>query len=60
MVEILKRGTKKTETCEVCGCVFTYEQEDISFEESPYHGGGDYKYINCPQCDNKIYLENIK
>lgn len=60
MIEILKRGTKKTEACKVCGCVFTYEAEDIDIEEAAYHGGGDCKYIKCPQCDNRIYLEQGK
>lgn len=60
MIKILKRGTKTTEACKTCGCVFTYEAEDISIEQAKYHGGGDCKYIDCPQCNARIYLEQSK
>lgn len=57
MVEIIKRGTKTKHTCNECGCIFTYEIEDVKFEESAFHSGVDCKYIDCPQCSNRIYLE---
>lgn len=60
MIEIIKKGTKKKCTCKECGCIFTYEDEDIQIEESKYHGGGDSKYIDCPQCNNRIYLNAFK
>lgn len=57
MIEIIKHGTKTKHICKECGCVFTYEDEDVQIETSPFHGGGDNKYIDCPQCNNRIYLE---
>jgi DNA-directed RNA polymerase subunit RPC12/RpoP len=60
MIEIIKRGTKTKHTCNVCGCEFTYEAEDVQIAVSPYHGGGDTKYIDCPQCSHRIYLEMPK
>ena len=57
MIEIIKRGAKTKHTCKECGCVFTYEAEDMKIETPRYHGGGDCKYIDCPQCNNRIYLE---
>lgn len=60
MIEIIKTGTKTKQTCKECGCVFTYEAEDVKFEEAKYHGGGDSKYIDCPQCSNRIYLKMFK
>ena len=35
MIKIIKRGTRKTCTCDNCGCVFSYEEEDINVE--PFH-----------------------
>lgn len=59
MIEIIKPGTKKKCTCEECGCIFTYEAEDI---ESTVHGlyGAEYSYIKCPQCGNEIHLIEVK
>lgn len=56
MIEILKRGTKEKCTCKECGCLFTYEQEDI--ELGAY--GRTYSYVKCPQCDNEIHLVEVK
>jgi len=57
MIEIIKHGTKTKHTCKECGCIFTYEKEDIQIEQAAYHGGGDSQYIDCPQCSNRIYLQ---
>lgn len=66
MIEIIKRGTKKTCTCRECGCVFSYEDEDIEVET--YHaldimqmGDDSYKeYVQCPQCNKEVILKQIK
>lgn len=66
MIEIIKRGTKKTCTCKNCGCIFSYEDEDIKAES--YHaldimqmGDDEYKeLVRCPQCDEKIILKQTK
>lgn len=66
MIEIIKRGTKKTCTCDNCGCYFSYEEEDIKVES--YHafditqmGDDTYKeYVQCPQCDTEIILSQTK
>ena len=66
MIEIIKRGTKKTCTCKNCGCYFSYEDEDINVETwigdpalQPVFWT-DNKSIKCPQCETKIVLEQIK
>ena len=28
MIQIIKEGTKNISKCSVCGCVFSYEEED--------------------------------
>lgn len=58
MIEIIQRGTKNKCTCANCGCIFSYEEEDIKHD-------GAYSmdvlrtrksYINCPQCNKEITL----
>lgn len=66
MIKIIKRGTKKTCSCDNCGCVFSYEEEDINVE--PFHAlditqmgsDGCEESVSCPQCDEKIMLSWIK
>ena len=67
MIEIIKRGTKKTCTCNECGCCFSYEDEDI---ETAYEGtnvfgvttGLHRNFIRCPQCgvDVTVTLNQTK
>lgn len=55
MIKILKTGTKEEIECNNCGCLFTYEAEDVLHHYSninlrSYH----YDYIQCPQCHKEI------
>jgi RNase P subunit RPR2 len=50
MIIIIKRETKHRITCDSCGVVLIYEDEDICVN-------GNSAYIICPQCNQKIYLE---
>ena len=66
MIEIIKRGTKQTCTCKECGCVFSYEGEDIKVENwigdpasQPVFCTYE-KSITCPQCETKIILEQTR
>lgn len=34
MITIIKHGTIKKKRCDSCGCVFTYEEEDISIHDN--------------------------
>ena len=38
MIKIIEHGTIERKRCEICGCLFSYEKEDI-FADS------DYDYI---------------
>ena len=64
MIKIIKEGTRQTITCDNCGCVFSYEQEDIEERTfgmfSARELRGYEKYILCPQCKRKIHLEGSK
>ena len=66
MIEIIKRGTKKTCTCDNCGCFFSYEKEDIEYKNhaKPLWGArivySTTDFIKCPQCDTEIILRQTK
>ena len=68
MIKIIKVGTKRLATCEKCGCVFSYEEEDIkhlenhngeySFVDGIKHG---YKnYVICPQCSKDFVVSQTR
>ena len=54
MITIIKHGTIKKKRCDSCGCVFTYEDEDISIHDDL---GSRYSFVTCPQCKEEIKLE---
>lgn len=67
MIKIIRKGNKKVTKCVYCGCEFSFDMEDTYDYEQEYqrveqvHGCKEYKrYIECPQCDNEIDLnENV-
>lgn len=54
MIKIIKKGTRDIRECESCGCLFSFDEEDI------LGGKGLKKYIKCPQCKMKIILKTIR
>lgn len=69
MIEIIKAGTKKELTCKYCGCVFTYEEEDIKHKEFGRMNetelvsgirGGFKNLVICPQCGKEIVLQQTR
>lgn len=64
MIKVIKYGTRKVSKCEKCGCEFSYEEEDIndSYKENTNIDAtipGD-KYIDCPQCNTRVYLTKVR
>ena len=58
MITIIKHGTIKKKRCDSCGCVFTYEEEDISIHDDvEFAVGSRYSFVTCPQCKEEIKLE---
>lgn len=54
MIKILKTGVKPkhtkiiyTTTCDICGCKFEFENEDIKSQEKRPNGN---IFIDCPTC----------
>ena len=60
MIKILEKGRRKIAECEACGCKFSYDPEDVeSMTEGLFVNEGDEKYLICPQCNCKIWLNDI-
>ena len=63
MIHIIKKGTKQKTQCSECGCIFSFEKEDIEIMGN-YHPYKEYnsmrKTIKCPQCSNVIVLEAVR
>lgn len=45
MIKIIKPGTRKKKECVECGCVFSYENEDLKWDADRIQ-----YYVLCPQC----------
>lgn len=59
MKQILKRGTKEIVTCKTCGCMFSYEKEDV-FEKDLDNYKAFERYTICPQCECEVILMRTK
>ena len=58
MVKIIKFGTIQKTTCKECGCLFSFEEEDLKPQKDRIK-----KAIDCPQCGHEIVFlmqDNIK
>ena len=53
MIKIIEPGTRRIAKCSVCGCVFSYEEEDIHM--IPHVRCLSVTlYIHCPQCNKAV------
>ena len=53
MIKVIKHGIFNLCTCISCGCVFSFEKEDVELKEiNGYWTSG----VTCPECkvDNKV------
>lgn len=62
MIKIINPGTKKKINCDACGCLFSYEEEDVGYGDIAVIGDmlAIGMYVTCPQCKQKIVLEATK
>lgn len=60
MIKIIERGTIERKRCYNCGCLFSYEKEDIergtNFSFGVFAG---CEYVICPQCKEKITIGGV-
>lgn len=58
MIRIIKHGNKKRVTCSYCGCIFTYEKEDVVVKD---YGRNDVAYtVSCPDCGADCIASPLK
>ena len=59
MIKIIKPGTKRTTTCDNCGCQFSYENEDVRHEEvcKNMKNISIREVVRCPQCHHQCIVE---
>ena len=60
MIKIIKTGTRRKIECADCGALLSYEEGDIKIVNNPKNGLAYDRFIECPQCKNKIYVTNIR
>lgn len=48
MIKVIKHGHYRTCSCYNCGCIFTFEKEDVKVEQA---GMNEYeRFVECPDC----------
>ena len=56
MIKIIKHGKLRPLTCGICGCVFTYEKEDVRVEQLGYNE--ERLSLNCPDCGSELKIDD--
>lgn len=61
MIKIIEKGTRHKIRCKDCGCLFSFDDEDMNIRTGFGICGmevckKDYRIIICPQCENEIVL----
>lgn len=57
MIKIIEKGTKHKIRCKDCGCLFSFDDEDVNIRTKiSIYGIEVYEIIVCPQCENEIVL----
>lgn len=60
MIKIIQKGTRRIETCENCGCIFSFEDEDVHKTTSDTDDKYNEECVVCPQCGLVISLVGTK
>ena len=63
MIKIIEKGTRHKIRCKDCGCLFSFDDEDMNISTGIGICGMEirekhYKTIVCPQCNNEIVLDS--
>lgn len=59
MIKIIREGTRRVMACESCGCVFSYEKEDVNTSSDPLQSQGCF-YVTCPQCKENCVIAQTR
>ena len=55
MIKIIKEGSHRVRKCTKCGCVFSYEKEDIKRKQLALINMDKF-YIECPWCAEELLI----
>lgn len=58
MIEVIKHGKKKQNECFNCGCIFTYEKEDVEIVD--YGRNEVHSEVQCPDCGAKCQAVSLR
>ena len=53
MIRIIKHGKFRQCTCYNCGCIFTYEKEDVRVQQDRNNVD---RTVECPDCKERNYI----
>lgn len=60
-VRVKVEPVKYEVNCDCCKAVLEYLGSDVQREEQEYQRCSEtYKYIVCPVCNNKVYIQSAK
>lgn len=52
MIKIIKPGNAGKEECQVCGCIFTFEYEDVELGDQR----NPQNFVKCPCCGDLVLV----
>ena len=52
MINVIEHGRCRRRTCYICGCIFTFEKQDIEIEQISTITSK--RFVKCPDCGEKI------
>lgn len=62
MIKIIKHGTRDIRECDSCGCLFSFDKEDIEYKDISNKEEGELwisERVTCPQCGEPIFLKEV-
>ena len=55
MINVIRHGDKKRIACPECGCIFTYQKEDMGRKQT---GMNDFNsFVRCPDCGEECEVK---
>ena len=54
MIKVIEHGRLRRSTCYTCGCIFTFEKQDVEIEQVSAITSTSKRFVKCPDCGEKI------
>lgn len=56
MIHVIQHGNKKRIVCSICGCIFTYQREDMERKQT---GANEFdSFVRCPDCGEECGVKS--